>query len=74
MFGQLWDWHYKNDRFEVLEDAILSTNSNKKKLFYSFRYFEDDYGDNIEPSEDFDKRTNSFAHALRVRRGYGDNR
>jgi len=36
-------------------------------------YFEDDYGDTAEPSEDFDKRTNSFAHALRVRRGYGDN-
>jgi len=28
---------------------------------------------NLGYFEDFDKRTNSFAHALRVRRGYGDN-
>jgi len=43
------------------------------ELEQNLGYFEDDYGDNAEPSEDFDKRTNSFAHALRVRRGYGDN-
>ena len=50
------------------------TNSNKKSNCIILRYFEDDYGDNAEPSEDFDKRSSSFAHALRVRRGYGDNR
>jgi len=43
------------------------------ELEQNLGYFEDDYGDIAEPSEDFDKRTNSFAHALRVRRGYGDN-
>jgi len=36
-------------------------------------YFDDDYYDNLESSGTDDKRTNSFAHALRVRRGYGDN-
>jgi len=43
------------------------------ELEQNLGYFEDDYGDNAEPSEDFDKRSSSFAHALRVRRGYGDN-
>ena len=52
----------------------LDKNRSWQPFSLIVRYFEDDYGDTAEPSEDFDKRTNSFAHALRVRRGYGDNR
>jgi len=54
-------------------DEDLGPGAVDNELEQNLGYFEDDYVDNAEPSEDFDKRTNSFAHALRVRRGYGDN-
>jgi len=49
---------------EELVDASNEIEQNDDS-----RYLDEDYDDQIEPAEAYDKRANSFAHALRIRRG-----
>jgi len=49
---------------EELVDASNEIEQNDDS-----RYLDEDYDDQIEPADAYDKRTNSFAHALRIRRG-----